>query len=555
MRSTQTADFSGQTDYDAIIIGAGFGGLRAIHGLRDVLGLDVKVFERASDVGGTWFWNRYPGARTDTEGWAYCMYFDEELYSEWAWSERYPSQEEMLRYLNSVADKHDMRRSIEFETTVDSAVWDEQENLWRLTTDAGVEYTAKYFIPAVGILSQLLDLPFGGLDQFEGEWYQASKWPDHEVNFEGKRVAVIGTGATGVQLVPTIAHSASHLTVFQRSPNYVLPARNSTIDAYWSKALRSSRDRFFELCTQQTWGFPLTASTTTFDDVKNQDEIRELLDRAWESGAFHFVFEGFGDSFVNEEAARVTQEYLHQKIRAMVDDPATADLLCPNDHRLGVKRPPAGHYYYESFNRDNVDLVSVKDNPIATLTPGGLRLADGQEFGFDIIIFALGFEAVSGALAAMDVRGRGGVTIQEQWSPHPRSYLGIAVEKFPNMFMPMGPLAAGGNVPLVLEHTNSWIQNAIAHMRDNGIETMEATTEAVDAYLRSCVEAVEPTILWKDGQHVSSWFTRSNVPGAEPSPVLWFAGVGPYVELLSDVAANGYRGFEAHASALADSRT
>lgn len=529
-------------EYDAIIVGAGFGGLRAIHSLRDRLGLSVKVLDNGPEVGGTWFWNRYPGARTDTEAWSYCMYFDEDLYKEWAWSEKFPTRDEMRRYLNFVADRHDMKRSIEFNRTVETAEWDEDDRLWRVTTDDGGVYTATYFVPASGFVGTPMALPFPGLDRFRGEWYMSARWPEEPVDYVGKRVAVVGTGATGVQLVPTVSRTADHLTVFQRTPNYVLPARNFTIDPDWSAELRESRQKFYDLCSNQTWGFPLENSEDFFENC-SADEIHRILDRAWETGGFGFVFTGLGDAFYNDDAARVTQQFVHEKIRSIVHDERTAALLTPTDHRLGAKRPPMGHDYYQAFNRDNVSLVSVKDNPISEITESGIKLADGDEYEFDIIIFALGFEAVTGSLCAMDIRGRNGASLRERWKSTPASLLGICVDDFPNLLMPHGPLSVGGNVPLVLDISISWIENAIRYMRENGIETIEADPAALDEYRRASAEVVKPTVLWQDGQSTSSWFTRTNVEGAEPSAIFYFGGVGPWVEKLKEEEAHAYKSF------------
>jgi cation diffusion facilitator CzcD-associated flavoprotein CzcO len=531
------------TDYDAVIAGAAFAGLRVLYELRDRLGLSVKAFEAGSDVGGTWYWNRYPGARTDTESWAYCMFFDKEFYEQWEWSERYPPQPEVLAHLKRVAERHDLYKNIEFNTRVEAATWDEANGIWTITTDHGVEVTARYFIAATGLLSIPLEPPFPGLSSFKGECYLTARWPHHAVTFEGKRVAVIGTGASGVQIAPVIAHTAERLFLFQRTANYVLPARNVPLDEEWRKELMHKRDEIYAMSCKQLWGFPMEDSTTRFADCETDEERRFVLDRAWEAGGFRFLFQGFVDMWVDEEAARFTQEFVHDKIRKLVKDPETAELLCPRDHRLGAKRPPLGHHYYEMFNRENVTLVDIKANAIEAITPGGLRLAGGEEYELDMIVLATGFDGMVGPLISMDVRGCEGETLRDRLTAAADTYLGIAIDGFPNMFTMTGPKCPGGNIPTTVDIIADLVGKAITHMSGHGYDVIEAQPEALQQYVAQCRRMVEPAVLWKDGVNVRSWLIGANVPGRQPAPLFWFGGMELYTGLIRQVIDHGFEGF------------
>ena len=525
------------TDFDAIVIGAGFGGLRMLHELRQ-LGLSVKVIEAASDVGGTWYWNRYPGARTDSESWVYAYSFSKELQDEWNWSERFPAQAETLSYLQHVVGRFDMRKHIEFDTRVESAVYDEPANLWKITTDDGETYACTYLITAVGVLSLPYKPPFPGLESFEGEWYVTGRWPKEPVDFTGKRVAVIGTGATAVQAIPIIAHTAAHLTVFQRTPNYVLPARNYTMTEDERQAIRTSYDAIWEQARTHFFGFAMPFAGRTAADV-TPEEHQRILEGGWEIGGFRFIFETFDDIFTDEKSNDVASEFVRNKIRAIVKDKATAELLCPKDYPLAGKRPPLGHFYYETFNRENVTLVDVSENPITEITRKGLRTAS-REYEADIIVFATGFDAVTGTLRAMDIRGKGGATIKEKWQDGPRTYLGIGVDGFPNMFMICGPQSPFANIPVVIDGIVDWIGRAIGHMRDDRIDTMEATPEAVDEWRRHMDELVNATVLPRGKR---SWFLGDNIPGKPHVVLFYFGGAGAYRQECQAVAARGYEGF------------
>ncbi|MEA2625749.1 MAG: hypothetical protein QOD06_1794, partial [Candidatus Binatota bacterium] len=459
-----TARVSGATDFEAVVIGAGFGGLRMLHELRQ-LGLSVKVIEAASDVGGTWYWNRYPGARTDSESWVYAYSFSKELQDDWNWTERFPGQPEALAYLQHVAERFDMRKDIQFDTRVQSAVYDESGKTWTVTTDRGQTYTCTYFITAAGVLSLPYMPAFPGLEGFEGDWYVTGRWPKERVDFAGKRVAVIGTGATAVQAIPIIAQTAAHLTVFQRTPNYVLPARNYTMTDDERQSIRARYDEIWEQARKHFFGFAMDVAGRTAADV-TPEEHQRILEGGWEIGGFRYIFETFDDIFVDERSNAVASEFVRNKIRAIVKDPATAELLCPKDYPLAGKRPPLGHFYYETFNRENVSLVDVSANPITEITANGVRTGS-DEYAADIIVFATGFDAVTGTLRSMDIRGKGGATIGEKWEGGPRTHLGIAVDDFPNLFMICGPQSPFANIPVVIDGIVDWIGQAIRHLREN----------------------------------------------------------------------------------------
>jgi cyclohexanone monooxygenase len=542
--TVQAADSAGTStarsvDYDAIVVGAGFGGLRMLHELRE-LGLTAKVIEAGSDVGGTWYWNRYPGARTDSESWAYIVNFSRELKAEWDWRERFPSQPEVLSYLRHVADRFDMRRDIEFNTRVTRADYDESANRWTVHTEGGESYTSTFFIPATGVLSHAQRPPFPGLDRFRGEYYETSRWPHGRVDFTGKRVAVVGTGASGVQVIPIVAHAAEHLTVFQRTPNYVMPARNAPLTDEHRAEIKRNYDQVLEQAFGQVFALPIKAANRTWNDV-TEEEFHRILEAGWEWGGFQFVFETFDDLWVEGPANEKASEFVRNKIRAIVKDPATAELLCP-PFPMGLKRPPLGHGYFEAFNRDNVDLVSVKDNPIVEVTETGLRLADGTEYEVDAIIFALGFDAGTGAILAMDIRGEGGVSIAEKWAGGPTTYLGLAVDSFPNMFIIDGPQGAFGNVPLIIDKEVEWIGRALRYLREHGYDRMVTTEAACKQWHDECAAVMAASIISRCGE-AGSWWIGANIPG-KPIGVLFYLGsCAMYFDRIAGVADADFEGF------------
>jgi cyclohexanone monooxygenase len=526
-------------DYDVVVIGAGFSGLRMLHEARE-RGLSVRVLEAADDVGGTWNWNRYPGARTDSESWAYCFSFDKRLQDEWDWQERYPTQPQVLSYLRHVADRFDMRRDIQFGTRVRSAVFDEERDRWTVTTEQGETLAGQFLVSASGLLSAPHEPPFPGLAEFTGQWYLTARWPHGPVDWTGKRVAVVGTGASGIQLIPIVAETASRLTVFQRTANYILPARNYVLHDAQRQRIKATYDKIWEQVSRQAMGMPMNPANRTVADVTPREHQR-ILEAGWEEGGFRYFLETFDDIFTNEESNATASEFVRNKIRTIVRDPATAELLCPRaDHPLGAKRPPLGHYYYETFNQDHVELVDVLDNPIADVTAAGIRLADGTEYQADIIIFATGFDAMTGSQTSIDIRGRNGSTIAGKWNNGPRTHLALTVDDFPNFFLIAGPQIPFANAPVMIEPSAEWIGRAITHTRDGGYTRIEPTPEAVEEYNQQVLAYYNATIF-PAGAAIRSWFVGANTPGKAFGVALNFGG---FPNFIAEVTAEAQQGFQ-----------
>ena len=524
-------------EIDAVVIGAGFSGLRALWELREI-GLTTTVIEAAPDVGGTWYWNRYPGARTDSESWVYAFSFSRELQDEWDWQERYPTQPEALAYLRHVADRFDMRRDIRFETRVQSAVYDEARRRWTVTTDQGDRIVCRYLVAATGVLSLPYTPPFPGLEDFTGESYVTGRWPDEPVDFTGKRVAVIGTGATAVQLIPVAAQTAASVTVFQRTPNYVLPARNHTLGEAERQAIRRDYDAIWEQARRHYFGVAMGTAERKLLDA-TPDEQRRTLEYGWEVGGFRYIFETFADLLTDEQANEVAAEFIREKIRSIVHDPETAELLCPKDYPFVGKRPPLGHFYYETFNRDNVHLVDVSDDPITEITEHGLRTA-AAEYEADLIVFATGFDAVTGALRTLDIRGRNGTALRDRWAEGPRTHLGIGVDGFPNLFLVCGPQTPFANLPVVIDGIVEWIGAAIRHLESEAMTAIEATPEAVDAWVKHVDDIVNATVLPRGRR---SWFLGDNIPGKPHVVLFYFGGAGAYRQECRAALDRGFDGF------------
>jgi cation diffusion facilitator CzcD-associated flavoprotein CzcO len=523
-------------DYGAIVVGAGFGGLRMLYELRR-LGLSTLVIEEGSDVGGTWYWNRYPGARTDSEAWAYCFSFSDELAEEWNWSERYPAQPEVLSYLRHVAERFDLKRDIRFGIRVRSAVHDETTNKWVVTTDAGETLTATFFIPATGPLSKPVDPPFQGLADFDGDWFLTARWPSQEVDLSGKRVAVVGTGATGIQVVPVVAETAAEVIVFQRTPNYVIPGRNRWLTDGERRDIKDRYGEIWSLTQRQVSGFPIAEAERRFGDMTPDEQQGVLID-AWTAGGFQFLFGTFRDLMTSERANGAATDFIRSQIRAIVEDPVTADLLSPKDYPLGAKRPPLGHSYYEAFNRSNVTLVDVSNDPIERVLAGAIRTRVA-DYGCDVIIFATGFDGSTGALMAMDIRGRGGRILNDTWASGPRTFLGVAVDGFPNMFLVCGPQTPFGNIPVMIENEVRWIGRAIRHALDDGPPALEPKPDAVDEWVEEVDRCLNASLVRK-GTLAHSWFLGFNVEGKPNVPLFYFGRANVYIDRLMEVAAGGF---------------
>ncbi|GGG29439.1 cyclohexanone monooxygenase [Caldovatus sediminis] len=526
--------------FDALIVGAGFSGLYQLLCLRDRLGLSVRVLEAAEGVGGTWYWNRYPGARCDSESHSYCYTFSRELLEEWEWSERYPGQPEILRYLNHVADRFDLRRDISFGARVAAARWDEAERRWHVATEAGERFAAPFLVTAVGCLSSanIPDIP--GLGEFAGRWYHTGQWPHEGVDFTGKRVGMIGTGSTGIQAAPVIAKAAAHLTVFQRTANYSIPARNAPLTPEFKRWLKENYAELRRIMHATPNGHPFPIADRSVFDV-TPEEREAIYEAAWEKGGLQFRAT-FRDLLVDKAANDTAAEFIRAKIREVVKDPAKAAVLADIDHPFAAKRPPIDTEYFETFNRDNVSLVNLRATPIECITPRGIRTRDGAEHALDIIVFATGFDAMTGQLLRMDIRGRDGLSLREAWREGPRTYLGLQVAGFPNLFILTGPGSPSVlcNMPVPIEQHAEWVTDCIAHLRARGIARIEATPEAVDRWVEHVNEAANATLL-PTVPH--SWYLGANVPGKPRVFMPYAGGMARYRAICDEVAARGYEGF------------
>ncbi|GAA2354036.1 NAD(P)/FAD-dependent oxidoreductase [Saccharopolyspora halophila] len=524
------------TDYDVIVIGAGFAGMYMLKTLRES-GLRVRVFERADDVGGTWYWSRYPGARCDVESLFYSYSFSEELQQEWRWTERYAAQPEILDYARHVADRFDLRRDISFETEVLGADFDSAGDRWTVrTTDAAV--SARFLITAVGCLSATAMPEYPGLAEFRGEAHHTGHWPHEPVEFAGKRVAVVGTGSSGIQTITAIAAEVEHLTVFQRTPNFSVPARNRPLSEQEQQRVKADYARLREESRQSFSGLLVERLERNALDTPCA-EFRAALDRNWQRGGLGFpgIFQ---DTLADPVANELSAEYVRERIREIVDDPETAELLCPKDFPIGTKRLCVDTGYYESFNRDNVDLVSVRDRPIERITPAGLRQG-GRDFEFDMIVFATGYDAMTGPLNRIDIRGTDGATLREKWADGPRTYLGLATAGFPNLFTITGPGSPSvlSNMMVSIEQHVDWIADHLRYLRERGITRSEADADAEREWCEHVGEVADLTLF----PAAASWYTGANVPGKPQVFMPYVGGVGNYRVLCDQVADAGYRGF------------
>ena len=524
--------------FDAVVVGAGFAGLYALHRLRG-LGLSVRVFEAGSGVGGTWFWNCYPGARCDVESMDYSYSFSEELEQEWRWSERYPSQPEILRYLDHVTDRFDLRRDIQFDTRVTGLAFDEETSCWTVETDDGTSCSARYCVTATGCLSTPQAPAFKGLDSFQGDWYRTATWPKDEVDLTGKRVGVIGTGSSGIQVIPEIARRAEHLYVFQRTAGFSVPTRNAQMDPEFERRLKARLPEHREQARDSFFGLPCEIPATSALEVPPEELHREYATR-WEVGGGIPMLFAYRDLLTDKDANDTIADFFRAKIRETVEDPEVAELLTPRDYPLGAKRLCQDTDYYETFNRDNVTLVDVRSAPIEEIVPTGLRTRDA-EFELDAIVFATGFDAISGALLAIDIRGRDGLVLREKWATGPRAYLGLAIAGFPNLFTITGPGSPSvlSSMVLSIEQHVDWITDAIGHLRDEGLETMEPTAEAQDAWVAHVAEVADFTLMTQ----ADSWYMGANVPGKPRVCMPYLGGVGPYAQRCREIADAGYEGF------------
>ncbi len=527
-------------DFDAVVIGAGFSGLYMLHRLRDTLGFSARVFEAADDVGGTWYFNRYPGARCDSESYFYSFSdrLSEDLLQEWTWSERYAAQPEILSYLRHVADRYDLRKDIQFGTRVVAAEYDDAAGRWMVRTDDGGQFTATFLITAVGCLSTTNLPDFPGRDSFRGDAYHTGAWPHEGVDFTGKRVVVIGTGATAVQAIPEIAEQAAHVTVLQRTPNYDIAGGNRPMDAEDGRKIKDNYREIWQTTRETGFGFPYPTADRTAMSVSDE-ERRQIFEEAWERGGFR-LGTTFNDLLFDEQANETAAEFLRARIRERVTDPEIAELLSPRDHPFFTKRPPLENGYYETFNRDNVTLVDLRKAPIQEITPRGVRTADA-EYAADTIVYATGFDAMTGTLFKLGIRGRDGLGLQEKWAKGPRSYLGVASHGFPNLFMITGPQSPSvlSNMPVSIEQHVDWITGCLRHLREKGLDTIEPLPAAEDDWVAHHNEVTQMTLL----PRANSWWVGANIPGKARNLYPYVGGVGTYRLICDEVADRDYDGF------------
>jgi cation diffusion facilitator CzcD-associated flavoprotein CzcO len=523
-------------DFDAVIVGAGFGGMYMLHRLRDK-GFTARVFEAGSGVGGTWYWNRYPGARCDVESVQYSYQFSPELEQEWEWTERYATQPEILRYANHVADRFDLRRDIRFETRIAAAVFDETANLWRVETDKGDKVAARFVITAMGCLSSPNTPKIPGLADFKGPTYHTGNWPHKDVDFTAKTVGVIGTGSSAIQSIPIMARQAKHLTVFQRTANYTVPAHNKPLDPEYVRQVKASYREMRQRARTKPAGIDFTINPASAIATPEEERRREFEAR-WTYGGLGFMA-SFSDLLLSDESNKTAADFVRSKIRDVVKDPTTAEALMPKNI-IGCKRLCVDTGYWETFNRPNVTLVDISDEPIERVTASGLR-AKGKDYRFDCLVLATGFDAMTGALLKVDIRGRGGVALKDKWSEGPKSYLGLTVVGFPNLFTitgPGSPSVLTNMLPSIEQHVD-FIADCLETLRSKGVSVIEPVEEAQEAWVGQVGNAANITLR----STCSSWYVGANIPGKPRVFMPYIGGLPAYIAACETVVNNDYEGF------------
>ena len=524
-------------DFDAVVVGAGFGGLYAVYKLRE-LGFSVRLFERGSDIGGTWYWNRYPGARCDAPSLQYSYEFSEELQQQWEWSETYASQSEILSYLNHVAERFELRSAMQFNTTVTGATFDEQNTLWRIETNAGDPVTARFCILATDCLSTMKTPDFPGLEQFEGEWFHTSNWPHDAVDFQGKRVGIIGTGSTGIQAIPVIAQTAAHLKVFQRTAQFSTPARNGPMEQAYAEKIKADYAGFRARNYRQPVAMDIVIDRTapkTFE-VSAADRTR-IYEQCWTNGGLSYST-AFRDSSVNRAANEDVSGFIRRKIAEIVDDPATARALQPQ-HIYACKRPCLDTNYFETYNRPNVTLVDMSEHGVEAISSKGI-IANGAEHELDCIVFATGFDAFTGSLNQIDIRGKNGLCLSQKWAAGPRTYLGLSSADFPNLFMVTGPGSPSvlANMVVAIEQHVNLIGECLRHMREHNYQSVEVTSQAEDDWVEQVRRAADRTLFTA----CDNWYQGINIPG-KPRGFVPYVDWPGYVEICEAAVTESYRGF------------
>ena len=534
---THRAEPGSATDFDAVIIGAGVSGLYQLYKLRE-LGLKVRVFETGTGVGGTWYWNRYPGARFDSESWTYGYSFSQELLDEWDWQEHFAPQPETERYLNYVADKFDLRRDIQFKSRVASARYREESRSWEIALEDGRHYSTRFLIAAIGILSAPTMPNIPGINTFKGVSCHTHRWPKDGVDFAGKRVGIIGTGATAVQTIQEVAKTVGHLTVFQRTPNWCAPLHNAKISKEEMRDIRARFEEIFALCGTSP-GCYIHAPDSRKTLETSPEEREAFWEKLYAEPGFGIWMGNFSDMLTDREANRLASEFIARKIRQRVKDPAVAERLIPKNHGLGTRRVPLETGYYEVYNQRNVELVDINETPIERITPAGLKTSD-RDYGFDVIIYATGFDAITGAFDRIDIRGVDDVRLKDIWHDGPQTYLGVLVEGFPNLLMAMGPHAGLGNYTRTAEYSVEWVTGVIRFASERGLTRIEATAEGV-------AEWTDHVLALGQGQlmnEIGSWMTgvNRNLEGKQRPRIMRYSGGHPaYREHCDAVAADGYR--------------
>ena len=526
--------------YDAVVIGTGVAGLYQLHLLRN-LGLSVRAFEKGTDVGGTWYWNRYPGCRFDSESYTYQYSFSNELLEDWNWSEHFAPQPETLKYMQHVADRFDLRKDIQFSTTVKSTKYHSSNNHWEIETDKGETFSCQFLITALGILSEPYIPNIKGINDFKGQSWHTSNWPKEEVKTSNKRIGVIGTGATGVQLITELAKDVEELYVFQLKPEYCIPLHNDKIDEATQKDIKKNQDKIFEKCNNSYGSFLHDFKYDQSALDVSEEERNAFYEKLWNERGFALWLGNYSDLLTDEKANETISEFVRDKIRSQIDDPVTAEKLCPKDHGFGTRRVPCESGYYKAYNQKNVHLIDISETPITCINETGIKTKSGQ-YDLDIIVFATGFDGVTGAYNKVRITGENGTNLSDEWKDGPETFLGMQTPGFPNLFTVCGPHNGSTfcNIPRCLEQNAEWISDCVDYINKNGYSKIEAELEAAKEWTDYAYEVAAPSLFAK----TASWFSGANIPGKKRTFLSWAGGSPKYREKCNDVASTGYKGFK-----------